>query len=154
LLKGKVMAGHYPWGIEFAGKYYHPDGAYMIVLLLVLFFILRRRRAKRAYEGELFAWFLLGYGLLSLAVDFFRESETFLWHFTAGQAASLAAILLTLIYLVFGSKIYTSVGYTNRSLYVKKSWAGPFFRFVFSIVLIGLVVALYYFARQSFPISW
>lgn len=155
LLRGKLMASPYPWAIEYAGKYYHPDGAYMIVLLLVLFFILRWRKAKRAFEGELFIWFLVGYSLLSIAVDFFRESEPFLWHFTAGQAASLAAILLAFFYLLVGSKIYTSFGYsTYRFSHVKRSWIGSFFRAVLAVAFIGLMVALYYLARQPFPFNW
>ena len=155
LLRGKAMAYPYPWGMEYAGQYYHPDGAYMIVLLLLLFFILRWRKAKRAFEGELFAWFLVGYSLLSFAVDFFRESEPFLWRFTAGQAASLAAVLLTFIYLLLGSKIYTSGGYsTYRFSHAKKNWIGSFFRVVISIAFIGFMVALYYLARQPFPFNW
>ena len=87
LLRGKLMASPYPWGIEYAGKYYHPDGAYMIVLLLVLFFILRRRGRSGLTRESYLPGF---YGLwpAQFGCRLFRESETFLWHFTAGQAAS------------------------------------------------------------------
>ena len=119
LLKGKVMAGPYPWGIEFAGKYYHPDGAYMIVLLLVLFFILRRRRAKRAYEGELFAWFLLLWPA-QFGCRLFPGKRNFPVAFYRGTGGLPGGDSVNPHLSGVRSKIYTSVGYTNRSRMSKK----------------------------------
>ncbi len=142
---GRVMGKNYPWGIPVGEQYYHPDGLYMIVLLMALFLILRRRREGAAYEGELFVWFIAGYGMINLVVEFFRDHAPVALMLTAGQLASLAAIVLSLFYILAWPKIYTTSSYLGYANFGKKKkkhllW-GQLFLY---LLLTAPLVFLYY----------
>ncbi|MEW5784428.1 MAG: prolipoprotein diacylglyceryl transferase family protein [Bacillota bacterium] len=149
LLRGKPMHYPYPWGIRAGELLYHPDGAYMIIFLVALLFVIRRRRSKLAYEGELFVWFLAGYGLLNFGVEFFRTGTPFLGLLTAGQVAALAVLLFIFLFMLGGSKIYTA-SYSTWKLDQGQSKFGPFLRLIWYLGLTALLIALYFYVRQPF----
>jgi phosphatidylglycerol:prolipoprotein diacylglycerol transferase len=74
----------------------HPSQLYQAIaegLVLLVILLLVRRRAK--WVGELSAWFLVGYGLLRLCTEFFRQPEPglgFLLGLTRGQFLSIAMV--------------------------------------------------------------
>ncbi len=151
-LTGRVMKTVYPWGIPGGEQYYHPDGLYMIILLMALFLILRRRRGKASYEGELFIWFITGYGIINLAVECFRDHDPVFSIFSAGQIASLAAIALSIFYILAWPKIYTSSSYLRRVSFGKKK-QHPLWGQIFLYLLLTAPLAfLYYFINLSLNI--
>jgi phosphatidylglycerol---prolipoprotein diacylglyceryl transferase len=148
-LSGAPVPYALPWAIEVGGGQYHPDGAYAIVLLMSLLFIIWRRRTVNAYEGELFIWFLLGYALISLVLEFVRAAAPFLWIFSVGQLVSLVVIAFTLLFMLAGSKIIAvSAPYLHLNIFRKGSRLRGPFRVIWFVVLTGGMVALYYLARQ------
>lgn len=150
-LNGRAMLFGYPWGISLGEATYHPDGAYMIVLLIALFFIIRRRRPKAAYEGELFIWFILGYGLINLGVDFFRETSSFIWILTAGQVASLTALFIAVLFILAGQKSYSASFCLGHNRYEPKS-KGVILQLIFFLLVIAPLLLLYYHLQQPFII--
>ncbi|NMA91549.1 MAG: prolipoprotein diacylglyceryl transferase [Firmicutes bacterium] len=115
-LQGKAMSGAYPWGVLQDGQLVHPDGAYAIVLLMLLYFYLNRCYRRVHYKGELMLFFIVGYGLINLVVDHFRVLPAVWWQATAGQLVSLVMILLALVYMIGGSKVYPSSHYFARKI--------------------------------------
>ncbi len=73
-----------PWGVTFSSEYanqnvgvplnvaIHPTQLYEAAGALVLFFVLLRMHARRRFRGQVFASYLLGYGVLRFANEFFR----------------------------------------------------------------------------------
>lgn len=147
-LQGKAMPAALPWGLVFEEGYCHPDGAYAIVLLMVLFFVIRHRRPGAAYDGELFIWFLLGYGLINFGLDFVRAVRPVLSVFSAGQLASLAAVIFSLIFIFAGPKI-SITPYLGRTMRVKKTAAAVLGQVFLFLLLSGGMVTLYYLAHRS-----
>ena len=148
-LYGREMLSKYPWGISLGEATYHPDGAYMIVCLIALFLIIWRRRPKSAYEGELFVWFILGYGLIILGVDFFRDSASFVWILTAGQTASLVALFITALFILSGPKSYSASFYMGHNPYEPK-FKGAVLQSIFCLLLTVLLLLIYYHLHQPF----
>ncbi len=149
-LHGRAMLSNYPWGISVGEATNHPDGAYMIVLLIALFFIIRRRRPKAAYEGELFVWLTLGYGLINLGVDLFRNTVSFFWILTAGQLASLAAVFLSIIFIVAVPKSYCASFYLGQNKYGIKLKGFSLLQIIFFLLLTLPMLLLYYQVHQPF----
>lgn len=143
-VNGRAMLSGYPWGISIEGTAYHPDGAYMIILLMVLLFIIRSRRPGAAYDGELFVWFILGSGLINVGVDFFRDSSSYIWILTAGQAASLAAAFLALLFILAGPKIYCTSYYLGRNKYGIKAKGIFLWQLMLFLLFTVPLVLLYY----------
>ncbi len=73
-----------PWGVTFTSEYanqnvgvplniaLHPTQLYESIGAFLLFFILLRIHARRRFKGQVFATYLMGYGLLRFANEFFR----------------------------------------------------------------------------------
>ncbi len=148
-LRGAAMPYALPWSVEVGGVYYHPDGAYAIVLLMFLLFIVWKRRLINVYEGELFIWFLLGYSLINLVLDFSRAERPLLWIFTPGQLISLAAASFALYFILAGPKIIaTSSPYLRRKSLNQGSRYQTLFQVLWFAALSGGMLALYYLSRR------
>lgn len=150
--QGKIMSYPYPWGIVRDGQLAHPEGAYAIVLLMLLYFHLTRRRRQVHYQGELMLLFIAGYGLINLVVDCFRNLPVVAWgQVTAGQLVSLAMIILVIIYIIGGSKVYSSSYYFDRKIYrPSPSRLKLPFRVLWPILIIAGQIYLY-FMVNGFP---
>lgn len=146
-LHGRVMNGSYPWAIVVEDVRYHPDGAYAILLLMGLFYITWRRRNRSVSEGNIFAWFLIGYSVINLLLDFFRQREAVLWIFSVGQLVSLLVLLFTVIYMV-GLRRHLYKPYMSRSHIDRSSILPEILQLLWLILLTVAMVTLYYFTQQ------
>ncbi|OGR90210.1 MAG: hypothetical protein A2V88_11270 [Elusimicrobia bacterium RBG_16_66_12] len=92
-----------PIGIVFDGPYcaapmgvrLHPTQLYESVLCLVLAGLLHHRlKTRRAPDGEVFAFFLLGYGLIRFFVQSFRNDDAghLIWGLAHGHYMAMAMI--------------------------------------------------------------
>jgi phosphatidylglycerol---prolipoprotein diacylglyceryl transferase len=149
-LNGRVMLSGFPWGILVGDTTYHPDGAYMIVLLTALLFIIRRRRLKVAYEGELFLWFTVGYSLINLGVDFFRDISSFTWIFTLGQVSSLAVFFMAVLFILAGPKVYCASSSLGHNKFGIKSRGIPLLQIIYYLLVTVPPVLFYYQLHQPF----
>lgn len=150
-LAGSEMTQNYFWGIVWEGQPYHPDGAYMILMAMMLFYYIWNKRTKINYDGELFIRFMVGFGAIYMLVELFRDSSPVIWILSAGQMASVAAIIIALFFAVAGSKVYTSGFYRRWRLAPdKQSPLIGFLLLVWYIVLLSIFVILYYQVRQPF----
>ncbi len=149
--QGKIMSSFYPWGIVQEEQLAHPVGAYAIILLMLLYFYLLRCRRQVHYKGELMCIFIAGYGLINLVTDFFSDLPVVWGKITAGQLVSLVMVFLVIIYMIGGSKIYSSSYYFNRKIYIPpSSRLKPLFKLIWAILFI--VGQLYlYFMVNGFP---
>jgi len=94
-----------PWGFAFhltadrpeVTAPSHPAQLYASALNLLLFWGLLRLRRRPHREGQLFAWYLVGYSIARIIVEYFRRGVTasVVWDgVTQAQAASLVVIVL------------------------------------------------------------
>lgn len=95
---GLPVSSTLPWALEVNGEHQHPDQAYMIIMLYIFFYILWRKRENIVYHGELFVWFLVGYGAISFVVDFFRSTPNLLWIFSLSQIISILMLAAGIYY--------------------------------------------------------
>lgn len=88
-----------PWGVTFhiaadrpeLTAPSHPAQLYAAALNLVLFAVLMRLRRRSHQQGQLFAWYLVGYSLARIIMEYFRRgvTATVLWAgVTQAQVAS------------------------------------------------------------------
>lgn len=89
-------AVHYPSYHETGGKGVHPTQAYETILTFALYGLLAWLFARRAVKGQVFACYLIGYGLVRLGVEAFRGDYApeayYLGIFTPAQMISLFLI--------------------------------------------------------------
>lgn len=86
-----------PWGVLFpqgGDVLRHPSQLYEAAKNFVLFGVLHRQERKTHRDGEIFALFLIMYGVLRFIVEFFREPEVMVWIFTMGQVLSSVMVLV------------------------------------------------------------
>lgn len=147
-LQGRLTTAAYPWLVACEDGYCHPDGAYAIILLMLLYVILKERRWRAAYEGELFFWFLLGYSVINILLDFLRDLPLVWSVFTAGQLFSMVLFIVVLIFIVAGSQIALSASYLSRTLHRPRP-AERTMLFLWHLILTGVMVLSYYFIHQT-----
>lgn len=95
-----------PWGLYLheLGKSFHPAFTYEQVGNLVLFAVLYFLYKKHGLTKILIPVYLMGYGIVRFAVDFFRTEPRVLGYFTFAQLVSVLLVLLTGWYLAKLSK--------------------------------------------------
>lgn len=102
-----------PWAIVFTdpntlaprGIPLHPTQLYELGLDLVLFGILWGIRRHTAFEGQLFAIYLMGYGTIRFGLEFFRgDSLDLIWGIPVAQAISAVFFMAGLILYGVGSR--------------------------------------------------
>ncbi len=107
-----------PWAMVFpaSGPYpRHPSPLYEAVLEgIVLFLILWPLRKKVRYSGQLSATFVLGYGIIRIILECFREPDEQLGFYfdyiTMGQMLSGGMIILGTIWMIYSWKKKRPVG--------------------------------------------
>jgi phosphatidylglycerol:prolipoprotein diacylglycerol transferase len=72
----------------------HPAQLYASALSLVLFAALMRLRRRPHADGQLFAWYLMGYGLVRIVVEYFRRGVTAQVVWAGVTQAQLASVFL------------------------------------------------------------
>ena len=101
-----------PWGMVFRGAGplpRHPSQLYQFALEgVLLFLILWLYSAKPRPTGAVSAMFLIGYGVLRFAAEFFREPDDFLgllaFNLSMGQWLSLPMILAGIAMLAWAGR--------------------------------------------------
>lgn len=103
-LWGRISDPQLPWGMVFPGAGAaprHPSQLYQLMLEGLLLFVLLWLFARKPRRlGEVSAAFLVGYGSLRFAAEFFREPDDFLgllsWGLSMGQWLSLPMVMVGL----------------------------------------------------------
>ena len=73
----------------------HPVQLYESSLAFLLAFYLQRRFRKRKWAGEVFCWFLAGYGIIRFTMEFLRaDNSPIYFGLTLSQVISLIALLV------------------------------------------------------------
>ncbi len=98
--EGEIVSSGLPWAIESNSYYAHPEQAYMIILLYLLFLVLWQKRTALEYQGQLFTWFLIGYGGSAFIVDFFSVTPEFIYIFSLNQIFCLLIMGAGAFYMV------------------------------------------------------
>ena len=146
---GRMMATAYPWGIPVNNQMVHPVGAYRIALFMLMYFIIRDRR-RRAYEGETFVWFIFGFSLIELGIDFFCDSVPVIWNFSLTQSCALIAIFFVLLFMLFGNKAPVRTSFSLLSYSRQRERKPGFITGMFwYLLLTGGLLTLYYWLHYS-----
>ncbi len=104
-LYGKVTS--VPWGVIFpvAGEAVrHPTQLYEAAKNFFLFFFLHHQEKKQRKTGEVFSFFLIGYGALRFFIEFLKEPEAMIGPLAVGQAFSLLMVVVGVVLLVKARK--------------------------------------------------
>lgn len=105
---GKICS--LPWAVTFtdpntlapAGIPLHPTQFYHSLAGIITFSLLLYFRKKLKYSGQLFALFLVLYGIFRFAIEFFRgDDRGFIWLMSTTQFLSLGVILLGIVISVW-----------------------------------------------------
>ena len=143
---GLPVSSALPWALEVNGEHLHPDQAYMIILLYIFFYILWRKRENIVYHGELFVWFLVGYGAISFVVDFFRSTPNFLWVFSLSQIISILMLAAGIYYARKAEKTLAAPVY-RYDVEPPRAIGLTMLNLAFFSLLIALSVYLHYLAN-------
>lgn len=84
-----------PWAVSFPEGPYsiHPAQLYEAFGLLIIFLFLVRRFQKHPFQGEIFSFYLMVYGLLRWIMECFRDNPVFALGWTFNQWISLGITL-------------------------------------------------------------
>ena len=77
----------------------HPAQIYESILSFILFLLNYRDKIK--YNGQLFAFYLLGYSFNRGFVEFFRENPLVIDQFTVAHVTALIFILISIVILIY-----------------------------------------------------
>ena len=93
-----------PWGVAFPlldGVPRHPTQLYGVLAGLVMFVLLRYMGKYSFFDGYIFLFFFVFYGIYRFIVEFFRVSEPVLWFLTPAQLMSLLLIMVALSFFLW-----------------------------------------------------
>lgn len=93
---GKIMTATWPWGVEVQGQLVHPVQIYETLLDLALFIFLWGKRERQRYEGQIFIYYLGGYALIRLILEFFRTNPVWIGILTPAHLTSIIFIVAAL----------------------------------------------------------
>lgn len=79
-----------PWAIQVNGVGVHPTFLYESLWNLVVFFFLLKRRKRKAFDGELFAGYMVLYSVGRFFIEGLRTDSLMLGDFRVAQLISLA----------------------------------------------------------------
>ncbi len=145
--KGEITFSTLPWAIESNGYYTHPEQAYMIILFYLLFLVLWQKRTALEYHGQLFTWFLIGYGGSAFIVDFFKMTQEFIYIFSFSQIFCLVIVVAGVFYMVVVEKSMIDAQYRFTEELTFSLPKIIFKSFVFA-VLIVVSVYIHFFLHQ------
>lgn len=92
------------------GKAGHPVQLYESTLLVALSAFLFARLSRRKKEGEVFAWYLAGYGTMRFALEFLRGDQTTWMSLTLPQWISICSVFAGVWLLSRPSEAHASRG--------------------------------------------
>lgn len=109
-----------PWGLCFPDEHHpgaltppsHPTQIYSFLFGLVIFGVLVYVEKRRRFTGQVFASFLILFGMYRFAIEFLRRGVTSkIWFdgFTYGHAVAVVVILLGIIFYVWRSQFADAV---------------------------------------------
>ncbi len=102
LLVGKATG--VPWAVEMFLDRRHPTQLYLLAASVATLIVLRAQRDRRLADGTLFSLALLMLSVGRFVVDFFVEAPQVAGFVTAGQLASGAVAVVTLLTLLVLSR--------------------------------------------------
>lgn len=93
------IASTLPWAVNAGDFARHPTQIYLALNGLILFFVFLRIRNNEALTGKLFPLFLVLYGSSRFFIEFLRDSERYVFQFTAAQLMIIPLILISIVFL-------------------------------------------------------
>ncbi len=93
---GKVMPAAWPWGVQVQGQLVHPVQIYETLLDLALFIFLWGKRERQRYSGQVFIYYLGGYALIRLVLEYFRTNPVLIGNLTPAHLTSILFIVAAL----------------------------------------------------------
>ncbi|MEW5922122.1 MAG: prolipoprotein diacylglyceryl transferase [Bacillota bacterium] len=88
-----------PWAMVFPfidGNPRHPTQLYAVLAGLAIFVLLRYMRKYSFFDGYIFLFFFVFYGIYRFSVEFFRISEPVLWFLSPAQIMALLFVITAL----------------------------------------------------------
>lgn len=140
---GKSASYPWPWAIRVEGELLHPDQAYMIFFLSFLFVILWYKKHRTSYRGELFVWFLLGYGCIEFVVGFFRIAPMY-GVLSITQVIALILILVS-VFLAFAGKGLFTAAYVYSFNVIFTNRKQGIYRYILPALWVFFPVSVYFF---------
>lgn len=119
---GKVMTVLWPWGVYFQGQPVHPVQIYETLLDLALFLFLWGKRERQKYQGQIFIYYLGGYALIRLVLEFFRTNPVLIGILTPAHFTSIVFITIALVLDRWRSKSDIN---DTRTREVPALWVSP-----------------------------
>ncbi len=98
---GIPMSQTWFWGVEIGEQILHPAQIYESLLNYVLLLLLWNYRDKIKFNGQLFAYYILGYSFNRGFVEFFRENPLVTGQFTVAHLTALIYALIAILILVY-----------------------------------------------------
>lgn len=102
---GHVTAA--PWGVTFPyvdGLTRHPTQLYAVFAGVLIFVVLRYMRKYSFFDGYIFLYFFIFYGIYRFVVEFFRVSEPVLWFLSPAQLMTLLFVAAAFGFLTWKKK--------------------------------------------------
>ncbi len=93
---GKVMTQSWWWGVQVQGQLVHPVQIYETLLDFALFIMLWGKRERQRYSGQIFVYYLGGYSLIRLILEFFRTNPVVIGGLTPAHLTSILFIVLAI----------------------------------------------------------
>jgi phosphatidylglycerol:prolipoprotein diacylglycerol transferase len=105
-LTGSILGlpSQMPWALAYFGEPRHPAGLYMAAGLVALIIVLWWRADPRR-PGRTMIWALLGYSLLRLFIDGFRDNMDLAGQFRISQLVALVVALVCVMLLARGDGV-------------------------------------------------
>lgn len=89
-----------PWGIMVDGVKVHPTFLYESLGNFVIFFFLMSMRKKKKFDGQLFAYYMIGYSIIRFFIEGLRTDSLYLGPIRVAQLVSLIFAGLGLLMIV------------------------------------------------------
>lgn len=138
---GKIMYNFQNIGIKIGEYYYHPTQVYEFTLNYLLFTYLYVKKDRTRYRGQLFAEYLIGFGLIRSIVELFRDNPKY-FGLSISHYLSLVLIIIGFGILRFLKKKNDIINVNiNKNKY----------SFVFYVLFLYLIsIFLYYYVQLNF----
>lgn len=92
------------WAIKVDGVLVHPVQAYEFILNYLLFGYLWLRLKKRAYDGQVFFHYLIGFLAIRGIVEFFRENPLLFGAVSVSHVMSIVGIIVAILVMNYHKK--------------------------------------------------
>ncbi len=92
----------------------HPTQLYSTAINLLLFAFLLWAYKRRSFDGQVFAFYLLGYSVYRFVIEFFRFSQIMVGPFTLGQIYTVALFAIAAVVYYWRQRQFSNVIYVSR----------------------------------------